>query len=244
MKLLHVDTIDSTNEELKHMAAAGAGTTVLVADEQTDGKGRAGRTFCSPSGSGLYLSVLLRSIPTGDVQTVTPRTAVAACRAISRVFGITPGIKWVNDIVTPRGKIAGILTEAGFHKDGTLDWVVMGIGINICEPAGGFSKEVRNVAGSILPGPLPKESFEKKKEELTRAFLEEFFYILKTDGIKAYRSYSVTIGKLVKVYNISKEKEEGKEAVALAIDDDYSLLVRYADGREEKLHTGEVSLSF
>lgn len=244
LKFLTINSIDSTNEELKRMAAAGAGTTVLVADEQTGGKGRAGRKFCSPAGSGLYLSVLLRSLPFGDVQSVTPRTAVSACRAIQRVFDLRPGIKWVNDVVTENGKVAGILTEAGFKPDGSLDWVVMGIGINICEPEGGFPEEIRNVAGAILPDRLTPEEFEKTKKELSRVFLEEFFRILSDScWVEEYRKYSIMTGKRVKVYSIAREKENGQDADVLGIGDDCSLLVRYDDGREEALRTGEVSIS-
>lgn len=246
------------------MAAAGAGTTALAADEQTGGKGRAGRKFCSPSGSGLYLSVLLRSLPFGDVQSVTPRAAVAACRAIHKVFAIRPGIKWVNDVVTQSGKVAGILTEAGFKANGSLDWVVMGIGINICEPEDGFPEEIRDVAGAILPDRLPKEEFEKTKQELSRVFLEEFFKILniydldqqtksKENGVCArngrdswideYRKFSIMTDKRVKVYSIAKEKEQGRDATVLGIGDDCSLRVRYDNGKGESLRTGEVSIS-
>ena len=112
-ELLCFDTIDSTNNELKRRAVSGTvDGTVILADQQTGGRGRRGRSFVSPAGKGLYLSAALRpQCPLSEISTLTAWTAVALCDAVESVCGVRPGIKWPNDLVLNRKKLCGILTE-------------------------------------------------------------------------------------------------------------------------------------
>ena len=112
-KIEHFDEIDSTNTRLKQRAVAGAPSgTVLVADAQTAGRGRMGRSFFSPRGSGLYLSVLLRPVAFADAGHLTTLTAVAVARALEAV-GVPTEIKWINDLLAGGKKLCGILVEGG-----------------------------------------------------------------------------------------------------------------------------------
>ena len=125
---------------------------MLVAESQTAGRGRLGRSFHSPVGTGLYMSILLR--PTFSAERalfITTAAAVAVCRAIEQETGLKPQIKWVNDIYLHEKKICGILTESSinFETKG-LKWAVLGIGLNLSEPEGGFPEEIRSVAGALF----------------------------------------------------------------------------------------------
>ncbi|MBR3867133.1 MAG: biotin--[Butyricicoccus sp.] len=132
-ELLVLDEVDSTNTRIKQeYAAQKPDGFTLIARQQTAGRGRLGRTFASPASDGLYLSVLLRpNLPPEQINFITTAAAVAVCRAIEAVAGFTPGIKWVNDILMHGRKLCGILVEAGFTGGGTLDYAVLGIGINL-----------------------------------------------------------------------------------------------------------------
>ena len=143
------DSIDSTNTAAKEMAKQGAPHgTVLIADRQTGGRGRMGRSFQSPGGVGVYLSVLLRlKCPAEQLMHLTCATAVAACDAVEQAVGLRPGIKWTNDLVCGSRKIAGILTELLYVGDEIC--AVVGIGINCCQDVTDFSEEIRWFAGSL-----------------------------------------------------------------------------------------------
>ena len=143
--------ISSTNTVLKTMAAEGAREgLVLIAEEQTGGKGRMGRRFYSPPGSGLYMSILLRPGTEASRSTgITACAAVAVALAIEELSGRPANIKWVNDIYMDKRKVCGILTEASVDcESGLLNYAVVGIGINTLVPAGDFPQELQTIAGS------------------------------------------------------------------------------------------------
>ena len=147
-----LDTVDSTNTLLKEMARQGAPAgSVVISDEQTGGKGRRGRSFLSPSGTGIYLSYLM--IPKGGreiISEVTAWTAVAVREAVSEVCGVTCDIKWVNDPLINNHKICGILTELSVvAESGDIDNVIIGIGINVNHKKEDFPEELRDIATSI-----------------------------------------------------------------------------------------------
>ncbi|MEG1870124.1 MAG: biotin--[acetyl-CoA-carboxylase] ligase, partial [Oscillospiraceae bacterium] len=130
-------TVSSTNTHARMMAANGAKHgTIVVSEEQTNGKGRMGRTFFSPEGSGIYMSIILRpNTHTTNAVFITTAAAVAVCRAIAKLTVAKPTIKWVNDIILRDKKICGILTEAVTDfENGMVESVVVGIGINFKEP--------------------------------------------------------------------------------------------------------------
>ena len=138
-QILCFDTIDSTNTRAKLLAAQGAPHgTVLLADTQTAGRGRLGRSFQSPGGMGIYMSVLLRpKCRPEKLMHLTCAAAVAACDAVEKVCGLRPGIKWTNDLISGKRKLAGILTELSLSPaTGLLDYAVIGIGINCHQSAG------------------------------------------------------------------------------------------------------------
>ncbi len=236
-----VDTIASTNTALREAAHAGAPHgTVLIASSQTAGRGRRGRTFFSPDGTGLYISVLLRpSIAAERAVRITTAAAVAAADAIAQVTGKECAIKWVNDLFLDGKKVAGILTESALHTDGTLAYAVLGIGINVAPPAGGFPPEIAEIAGAILPSPI-----ENGRAKLAASFLTEFFrrYGEIADEqpayMEEYRRRCFVIGHRVEV--IRGEDRYG--ATAIAVDDDAGLIVRRDDGTEEVLSSGEISI--
>ena len=149
--LLWFDSIDSTNTRARELARQGAAHgTVLIADHQTGGRGRRGRSFHSPAGSGIYMSVILRPncVP-HHIMHLTCAAAVAMCDAVEAATGLRPGIKWTNDLVCGKRKIAGVLTELGFDNHGNVDFAVIGIGINCCQQEDDFPEDIRSIAGSL-----------------------------------------------------------------------------------------------
>ena len=146
--LLWFDSIDSTNTCARELARQGAAHgTVLIADHQTGGRGRRGRSFHSPAGSGIYMSVILRPhCKPQELMHLTCSAAVAMCDAVEKAVGFRPGIKWTNDLVYGGKKIAGVLTELGFDQHGLVDFAVIGIGINCCQRESDFPEEIRGIA--------------------------------------------------------------------------------------------------
>ena len=139
--VIALKTVGSTNAYLRELAQKGASEgTLVVSSEQTSGHGRRGRSFFSPSDTGIYLSVLLRpKVSVNEAVKITSAAAVAVCFALEKECGISPEIKWVNDIFVNGKKAAGILTEAAFDMDnGALDYVCLAIGINVFPPENGF----------------------------------------------------------------------------------------------------------
>ena len=250
-----LDTTDSTNRQLRLLADEGAPEgTVVLADAQTQGRGRRGRSFLSPKGTGIYLSYLLRpEVLPSDMTTVTAWTAVAVREAVRGVCGVSPGIKWVNDLVLNRKKICGILTEMALESESAhIDHIIIGIGINVGQKEADFPEELREVATSIRaafvsdpsggqPAPPPR-SFSRAS--LAAAVIQRLDRLRADwpdrteDYLAAYREASVTCGQSVTV--ISGEKK--RPAEALSINDDFSLRVRYEDGTCEDLSSGEVSV--
>ena len=232
---------ESTNVLLKERAGAGAKEGyVILANSQTEGRGRLGRSFYSPADTGIYMSLLLRPRAYSPDQAVrlTTMAAVAACEAIEEVSGRRAQIKWVNDIFMDDKKVSGILTEAAFSlEDNGLDYIVVGIGINAYPPKEGFPADVAQVAGAVF-----QTRQNDGKNHLAAAFLNHFisYYAAgeNMDYAEKYRARSLVIGKEIRVLSPAGEKE----AVALDVDEECRLVVRYEDGSREKLSSGEISV--
>ena len=234
-------TIDSTNQEVKRQALEGAGQgLVVLAEQQTMGKGRRGRSFYSPAGTGIYMSVLFRPSPeqSKDVVLVTTAASVAICRAIRKVLNEEPQIKWVNDVYFRGKKVCGILTEAvSDFESGQIDTVVVGIGINYHVPEDGFPEEIRGIAGSVCTDEnmIPRNS-------LVAAVLNELFAIYEKlserEYMEDYRRWSNVIGKDVRFTS----GDGWMDAKALDIDDNGGLLVQLDNGEKRTLRTGEITL--
>lgn len=235
-------TISSTNTVLKGLAAedAPAGLT-LVAGEQTAGRGRLGRHFFSPSSTGLYMSLLLRpEMEARDAVRLTACAAVAVAEAIESLSDEAPLIKWVNDIYIRDRKVCGILTEAGLNcETGRMDYVIVGIGINTRIPDGDFPEEIRGVAGSVFAG----RSAPDARNRLAAGVLNRLIAYSDDPGakdiLKKYRERSFVVGKEIRILAPGKEPVS---ALALGIEEDYSLRVRMPDQREELISSGEISI--
>lgn len=240
--LLWYPTIDSTNDEAKRLAARGAPHgTVLIADHQTKGRGRMGRTFQSPGGKGIYLSLILRPHCKPDqLMHLTCAVAVAMCDAVEAACGIRPGVKWINDLILENRKLGGILTELSLNADGTVNYAVVGIGINCSQTAGDFPEELRCIAISLetaLNKPVSRHLLAAEMiralEITDRALLPKHYGILNT-----YRSDCITIGKEVLVHTPA----ENLQGLAVDVDSDGALVVRFADGSMRAVQSGEVSV--
>ena len=235
------DKLDSTNTFLKSEVYKGAKEgRVVIANEQSLGRGRIGKCFYSPKGSGIYMSVLLRpNNYTADKATkITTMAAVAACEAIEAVSGKQAQIKWVNDIFVEGKKVCGILTEGSFDMEsGLMEYAVLGVGMNVTEPQNGFPKELNGIAGTILNG-----NVSDAKNRLIALFLNNFYKYYTScnvlEYVDNYRSRSFIIGKEIEVVfknNIVRGK-------ALGIDDNCRLLLQYEDGTKEYCSSGEIRL--
>ena len=221
------DTIDSTNLELKRRIAAGCALPQLViADGQTAGRGRLGRCFESPDGSGVYFSLAFRADGSLENTTlVTTAAAVAVREAIERETGLSCGIKWVNDLYLGGKKVCGILAEA------VGGCVIVGIGINITTE---FSGELSEKAAS-----LGKECSHEALAALSCAGILRFLAGKMPDMIEKYRAHSIVLGKEITYFSAS---EPPKRARARDIYSRGGLIVELNDGGEETLRTGEISI--
>lgn len=233
--------IDSTNTELKKRALDGGvhGLT-LLAEEQTGGKGRLGRSFYSPPGTGIYMSILLKpELGGSDAVLITTAVSVAVCRAMKKVLGIEPQIKWVNDIYFEDKKVCGILTEAISDCEiGRIDSVIVGIGINYRTKD--FPDDLGKQAGCIGQGShTPRNCLAAS---VINEFWDLYGHLTERRFMQEYRERSYVIGKDVRF----KERETWQEARALDVDDDGGLVVEYEDGNgnivKRILRTGEITL--
>lgn len=237
-----VDTIPSTNTALRGRAADGEPEgLVLIAREQTGGRGRNGRAFYSPVGTGLYLSVLLRpKLPVQKAQLLTCLAAVAAARAAEEISGREITAKWVNDLLCGGKKVCGILTEAAMslESDG-LDHAVLGLGFDLCVPEGGWPSEIADIAGGLFEGSVPPGT----RTRLSAAFLREFWPLYRDFDpdrfLPEYRRRQAALGRTVEVLSPAAPP---RRARALGLDDECRLLVQYEDGTTQALFGGEVRI--
>lgn len=236
------ESVTSTNDVLKQMAQQGAPHgTVLVADSQSAGRGRLGRAFVSPANMGIYMSVLLRPAcePT-QLMHLTCAVASAACSAIESALGFRPGIKWTNDLVYQKKKLAGILTELGFHPDGTVAYCVIGIGINCNQQPADFPPEIRQIAGSLtmIAGKPIDRGLVAANMIDSFAVMNDTLLEKKDEIMAQYRRDCITIGQEISLVR----GEDVRHGKALDVDDDGALIVEYLDGSVEAVNSGEVSV--
>lgn len=245
---IFVDSIPSTNEALKALARDGASEGIMmVARWQTHGYGRLSRAFFSPPDTGLYMSLLLRpTFAPADAPLLTHAAAVAVAEAVKEVAGVDAAVKWVNDIYVNEKKAAGILVESALANDGTLAYAVLGIGVNLFAPVGGFPPNIS--ATAIFPSERQGE-YLALRDTLIRAILPRFAAIydkMPDRGfLMDYRRLSLLTDREVLVYDALTDREKsgiGTPARVIGINDDGALTVRFADGREVALSSGEVTL--
>jgi len=235
------DSIDSTNTQAAQLAKQGAPHgTVLIAGHQTGGKGRLGRSFLSPAGMGVYLSVILRPrCAPAELMHLTCAAAVAMCEAVEQCAGVRPSIKWTNDLVFGKKKLGGILTALNCSADGTsVDYAIIGIGIN-CRQAQ-FPDELKDIATSlsaVCGKDIDPHTLAAKMVEYL-ASMDEMLFAEKTRLMDTYRANCITLGKDIVLLR-GDEKRYGK---ALDLDEDGALLVEFSDGHTETVSSGEVSV--
>ena len=237
-----VDRVDSTNAAMKRMAAEGAPQgSVLIANEQSAGRGRMGRSFYSPPGTGIYMSLLLR--PHTDAQRatlVTASAAVAVAEAIEQLAGEPVQIKWVNDVLFHGRKVCGILTEASMDfESGMIDYVVLGIGVNTAVPAEGFPEELKGIAGAAFGSARVPELRCRLAAEILDRFVGYYACLGSRACYEAYKSRSIVLGKDVQLISPGREPLPAR---VLDIDEDFALVVRTGDGRAQRINAGEISL--
>lgn len=239
------DELDSTNIRAKQLALEGAPDgTVVTADFQSAGRGRMDRSFQSPRGRGVYLTALLRpGLSPERLLPVTAMAGVAVCDAVEELCGVRPGLKWPNDPVLGGKKLCGILTELSLEGEtGRVQYLVLGIGVNVLHTAADFSPEVAEMATSLslaLGQPVSRPALAAAE---IRA-LDKLYADLLAGNLKPYlaacRRDCVNLGKTVQMISPDGSRET---AQALDIDEDFSLVVRTASGAIKTVRSGEVSV--
>ena len=240
-QIIIYDELNSTNTCAKEIASAGSPAgTVVIADSQNAGKGRLGRNFVSPKGKGLYMSIILR--PDFDMKTaslITSATACAVADAIEKLCPYEVKIKWVNDIYMNGRKICGILTEASLGMEmRSLDYAVVGIGINIRSSEGNFSRDLRVTATSIEEETGLRIDRNRLCAEVLNSLEKYISCIPDRSYIRDYRSREILTGNTITA-NVN-----GSTVIAFAegIDDNANLIIKLPDGTIRHLSSGEANL--
>ena len=241
--LQYYPCLDSTNTFAKALALRGSPHgTVIIAGSQTGGRGRMGRSFHSPEGTGLYFTAILRpDCEAAELMHLTCAVAVAVADAIESVCGVKTGIKWINDLVCGTRKVAGILTELVLVPGSAkVAAAIVGIGINCRQTLEDFPPELRSIAGSlsmaagkdVTPAPLAAAIMEQLSGLDNRLLTE------KSAIMDRYRLRCITLGREVSLH----KADTVTHAIAVGVDDEGALVVEYPDGRREVVSSGEASV--
>ncbi len=247
---VHVlEEVDSTNDYAKKITDLSM-PHLIIADAQTRGRGRLGRSFYSPHSKGLYMTIAFKpDFGLDRSMLVSTIAALAVCQAIEEVTGLGPKIKWVNDIYLNGKKICGILTEAESNfETGTISRLIAGIGVNCFEQV--FPDDIAEKASYIAS---PARDFSRN--QLASAIAQRFFKLLDTFDrrtiLREYRSRSMILGQPITLYGTSygalpENGGRGIRARAIDIDDNGGLVVEYMEGRKaremETITSGEVTV--
>ena len=236
-----LDEVDSTNIAAKKLASAGAPHgTVIVADRQTMGRGRLGRTFVSPSGTGIYFTVIVRPEFSMDLTPmITTAASVAVAEAVEKLCGKETQIKWVNDVYLCGKKICGILTEASLGLEmQSIDYAVIGIGVNVRSVRSEFSEQLSSIASSVedetgmsLDRNILCAEIINNLEKYISSLQERTF-------LPEYRRRELLTGNEITA-SVNGQQTSGK---ALGIDDNANLIVEFSDGIVKHLNSGEANL--
>lgn len=225
------DVIPSTNDLAKSLNGID-GNVLITAEGQTLGRGRMGRNFYSPTGTGAYFTLRIRGErPFSEGVKFTPLASVAVCKAIENLTDKKPGIKWVNDVYVDNKKACGILTEAISDGDKITD-VIIGIGVNLTNEA--FPKDLP-IAGNVCEGKLKREAIISA---IVCEILQETPFITQNRHIPYYRAHSLALGKNI-TYYLNGTANEG---VAMDVDDEGGLIVLTPSGNMVTLTGGEITL--
>lgn len=237
------NTIDSTNTHAKALAEQGAPHgTVIIAAQQTNGRGRMGRSFSSPAEKGIYLSVILRPDCTAEsLMHLTCAVGTAMCNAIQAVCDFRPGIKWINDLIACNKKLGGILTELSIDPtSGLVRYAIIGIGINRSQTQEDFPAEIRDIAISLemickktIPADILIAAMILELQNMDKNLL-----LYRNEIINAYRKDCITLGSDVVILQ-TDSKQYGQ---AVDVDENGSLIVKLSDGKMKTVNSGEVSV--
>ena len=238
--LVHIySEIDSTNLAAIRYArlAPPDRAHIFLAYSQTSGRGRLGNSFVSVAGAGIYLSILL---PEGSVcpERLTPLAAVALAETLESSLGISPTIKWVNDIYLDGKKLAGILAEAVTSDEGKIIGFVLGMGINVYKNA--ITDEISDIATSLEECGAKIDDFDGFTASVVRSLYEKILAGKDVDALLSdYRARSIMKDKRITVMPVGAAPYE---ATALGISDDFSLLVRLDGGEYRHINSGDVKI--
>jgi len=242
LKIEVIESITSTNTALKLRAEDGeqAGT-ILIAEEQTKGKGRVGRSFVSPKKCGLYMSMILRpNIPVESALIITTMAAVAVSKAIEEVSDKKAYIKWVNDIYVDKKKVCGILTESSIDfESGMLNYAVLGMGVNIKEPENGYSEELRDIVGALYKENPPMGIRSKLAAAIINNFMKLYENLEDKSFMKEYQDRSLLTGIEIDFVQGTRNFH-GR---VLGIDKDARIEVRLASGEKRSFSAGEIQIN-
>ena len=232
-------SLESTNNVAKDKVQSGATHgTVIIADSQTKGRGRYNRSFFSPPGHGIYMSIVFQpdgSFLRNHLNLVTLATAVALCESIEATTKKDPQIKWVNDIFLDGKKISGILTEKVVDRENN-PWIIIGIGVNFSTPAHGFPVEIKDTAGSIFSNDPPRIT----RNQLIAEILNRMFSADSLDPqriLSEYKKRMMLMGEETLITGFGNPFK-GK---IVDVDEVGRLVVRKEDGQQMSLSAGEVS---
>lgn len=240
-KLFYLPQTDSTNNQAKRLAEEGyPNGTLVVAESQTAGKGRRGRSWSSPAGNSIYMSILLRpDIPPHCASMVTLVTGMAAAQAVRQVTGLEAQIKWPNDLVIDGKKICGILTEMSAEMEG-IHYIVTGIGINVNQQD--FPEEIRQVATSLYIESKKQISRSAVIAAVMEWFEQYYETFLQTKDLSLLKEeYERMLANQEKEVLVLDGAGEYK-GICKGIDAQGRLLVSLPDGSERRVLSGEVSV--
>lgn len=239
-QIIYFDSIDSTNSYAKKKIDRLKEGTVILAERQTTGRGRRGREWISPEGTGIWMSLVLKpDIPPREGIKMTQIAVAAVCKSIRELTKLDALIKWPNDIVINGKKVCGILTEMAGELN-EINYIVIGIGINVNMKD--FPDEIKKHASSLFIEGNKKIDRKillidilKKFENLYDAYMENLNL---NETLSIVRNYSAILGKNIRII----QGKSVKTARAVGINDDGLLLVETEDGGREPISSGEISI--
>lgn len=240
----HHDITASTNDLAKDLAAQGADEgTLVVAEEQSAGRGRKGRSWLAPKGQGILMSLILRPhMSPSEASRITLMTAVALAETLIETTNLPVLIKWPNDILIHGKKLAGILTEMSMEMD-QVDYVVVGLGLNVNTPARDFPSEIKDIASSLAA----ETGKTWSRSDVMRRFLvwfEDYYARVTgqgfTDVMRRWKELSDIIGRSVTVAMVGEQKINGR---VRDVDDDGILILEDDEGEVHRVMSGDVLLN-
>ena len=235
------ECVTSTNVVLKEEAELGENEgRILISKKQLDGRGRKGRVFYSPENTGIYMSILLRpKCNVNEALFITTASAVAVANTIEEFTEEDVRIKWVNDIYINNRKVSGILTEASIDfETNSLNYVVVGIGVNVSIPEDGFNDNIKDIAGAIFKENISNKIKCRIIAQIINRFFDFYNELDRKNFMKDYKDKSILTGKKIKLI-LADKKEVG---IVIGIDDEAKLVVKLKNGEIKSYSSGEVDI--